>query len=180
LKELTALDDHCRAFIGASPFLVMSTRGPQGLDVTPRGDAAGFVVVEDDTHLLIPDRPGNNRLDALTNLLRDPEIGLLFMIPTVRETLRVRGRAEIRTDADLLERCVAKGRLPATVLRVEITCAFIHCAKSAMRSGIWAPETWPDARPVGTMSEMMRDHAAQHGELEPEADMLVRYGKMLY
>ncbi len=179
-KELTALDAHCRAFIAASPYLVVSTSGPQGLDLTPRGDAPGFVVVENETTLLLPDRPGNNRLDALTNLLSDPEIGLMFLIPAVRETLRIRGTAEIRDDAELREATAHNGHLPATVLRVTVSRAYIHCAKSALRSGLWQPETWPAERPVATMSEMMRDHAARTEPLESDADMITRYREQLY
>ncbi|MEO1541692.1 MAG: MSMEG_1061 family FMN-dependent PPOX-type flavoprotein [Pseudomonadota bacterium] len=179
-KELTTLDDHCRAFIAASPFVILTTSGPQGLDVTPRGDAPGFIEVEDGTHLLLPDRPGNNRLDALTNILGDPRVGLLFLIPGVRETLRIRGRAEIRVDPEVLERCEARGHPPISVLRIAIDCAFIHCAKSVLRSGLWSPETWSQDRPVATMSEMMRDHAARDGPLEPEDDMIARYKSVLY
>ncbi|QPH55876.1 MSMEG_1061 family FMN-dependent PPOX-type flavoprotein [Pontivivens ytuae] len=179
-KELTALDAHCRAFIAASPYLVMSTSGTEGLDLTPRGDEAGFVVVDDDTTLLLPDRPGNNRLDALTNLLTNPEIGLIFLIPTVRETLRIRGTAEIRDDQALRERTAHKGHLPATVLRISITRAYMHCAKSALRSGLWQPDTWPQDRPVGTMAEMMRDHAQRTEPLESDEDMVARYRQNLY
>jgi PPOX class probable FMN-dependent enzyme len=180
-KEQTTLDPHCRAFIAASPFMMMSTSGPQGIDVTPRGDHPGFVVVEDDTTLLIPDRPGNNRLDSLTNLLENPQIGLIFMIPTVRETLRIRGTAEIIADDALNMRMAIKGRPALAVIRVSISVAYIHCAKAMMRSRLWEPDEWPDARPVATMSEMMRDHAQDHDKpLEPEEEMLARYRKALY
>lgn len=179
-KEVIHLDPHCRQFIAASPFMVMSTSGAQGLDLTPRGDAAGFVCVEDDTHLLIPDRPGNNRLDSLSNLLADPAIGLIFMIPGVRETLRVRGVAEIRDDADLCEKCGFNGKPALTVLRVTITRAYLHCAKSMLRSGLWQPETWAKTRPVPTMGEMLVDHAGADAPRETDEQMLARYSKSLY
>jgi len=179
-KEITRLDHHCRAFIGASPFLVMSTSGAEGLDLTPRGDAAGFVVVEDDTHLLIPDRPGNNRLDSLSNLLGDPAIGLIFMIPGTRETLRVRGVAEIRDDADLCQQCAFNGKPALSVLRVSITRAYLHCAKSMLRSGLWQPQTWATQRPVPTMGEMLVDHAGADAPQETDEQMLARYTKSLY
>ena len=179
-KELHGLDTHCRTFIAASPFLVMSTSGPDGLDVTPRGDAPGFVIAEDDTHLLIPDRPGNNRLDNLTNLLGDPAIGLIFMIPGVRETLRVRGIAEIHDDADLCDRCTAHGKPALSVLRVKVTRAYLHCAKSMLRSGLWQPQTWAEQRPVPTMGKMIADQTGNYDQPESEEQMLARYAKALY
>lgn len=179
-KELDRFDRHCRAFIAASPFCLVTTSGPGGLDITPRGDPAGFVVMPDECTLLLPDRPGNNRLDTLTNLLSDPRIGLIFMIPTVRETLRVRGEAEIRTDDDLRERVAHKGILPATVIRVTLTCAYFHCAKSILRSGLWQPETWPEARPVATMSEFMATARNSDEPFESDEDMIARYRKQLY
>ncbi|MBB5514460.1 hypothetical protein FHS89_000458 [Rubricella aquisinus] len=180
-KEQTTLDSHCRAFIAASPFMMMSTFGPQGIDVTPRGDHPGFVEVEDEATLLIPDRPGNKRLDSLTNLLENPQIGLIFMIPTVRETFRVRGTAEIIVDDALNARMGIKGRPALAVIRVTVSVAYIHCAKALMRSRLWEPDAWPDARPLPTMSEIMRDHAQDHDKpVEPEEEMLARYRKALY
>jgi PPOX class probable FMN-dependent enzyme len=179
-KELTAFDTHCRAFIEASPFLLMSTNGPGGIDVTPRGDAPGFVAVDDDTTLLLPDRPGNNRLDTLTNLLSDDRIGLIFLIPAIRETLRVRGRAEILNDPDLNARFAVKDRPALSVLRIKLDCAYIHCAKSALRSGIWHPDSWPTKRPIPPMSQMMNDHADRDDRLESDAAMIARYRKILY
>lgn len=179
-KEITALDRHCRDFIMASPFLIMATSGPSGVDTTPRGDAPGFVVVQDDRHLLIPDRPGNKRLDNLVNLLGNPEVGLIFMIPTVAETLRIRGTAEIRDDADLCALCAHTGKPALTVLRVSVTCAYLHCAKAFMRSHLWQPETWPAARPVPPMGAMIADHVGGPVEPETQEQMLTRYAKALY
>lgn len=179
-KEVTAFDEHCRTFIAASPFLLMSTIGPDGIDLTPRGDAPGFVEVADDTTLLLPDRPGNNRLDSLSNLLNDHRIGLIFMIPTVRETLRVRGTAEIINDPDLNQRFAVKGRPAITVLRITLERAYLHCAKAALRSGLWSPETWPDERPLPSMAEMINAHSQRKDPLESDEDMIERYRKTLY
>ena len=134
-KELGTLDVHCRAFIAHSPFLLLATSGATGrCDVSPKGDAPGFVQVLDERHLLIPDRPGNKRLDGMRNLLDNPHVGLIFLIPGVEETLRVNGRAWIVRDADLLERCEARGKVPALGIGVEVEEAFIHCAKAFKRS----------------------------------------------
>ncbi|RED18348.1 pyridoxamine 5'-phosphate oxidase family protein [Pontivivens insulae] len=179
-KELTSLDMHCRAFIAASPFCVVGTRGPQGQDVTPRGDAPGFVRVDEAGHLLLPDRPGNNRLDTLTNLLHDPQISLIFMIPTVAETLRVRGSAEIRVDDDLRAQFEVDGKRPASVLKITVSCAYLHCAKAFMRSGLWSPQGWPEARPVPSMGQMIRDQIGSTDRVEGQAEMEARYQKALY
>ena len=134
-KELDRLDRHCRRFIALSPFLVMATADADGrLDATPRGGDPGFVEVADDRTLLLPDRPGNNRLDSLTNLTERPDVGLLFMIPGVDETLRVNGAAELRTDPDLVQRFQVGRRPPAIVLQITVRQAYLHCAKALMRS----------------------------------------------
>jgi PPOX class probable FMN-dependent enzyme len=143
-----------RAFIAASPFLILATQGPGGIDVTPRGDPAGFVTVEDPHTLLLPDRRGNNRLDSLRNILADPRVGLLFLIPGIGETLRVAGRAAILADPALCARFAIQGKPPATVLRVTVEKVYYHCQKSIARSGLWNPEARlpRDAVPsVGTM-----------------------------
>src|SRR6478736_3552115 len=119
-KEIDYVHPHYRAMIEASPFMVMATSGPDGLDVSPRGDPAGFVVVQDERTLLIPDRRGNNRADSLSNLIADPRIALLFLIPGVGETLRVNGTAEICIDAELLARFPAQGKLPRSVIVVHV------------------------------------------------------------
>jgi PPOX class probable FMN-dependent enzyme len=129
-----------RAFIAASPFLILATQGPGGIDVTPRGDPAGFVTVEDPHTLLLPDRRGNNRLDSLRNILADPRVGLLFLIPGIGETLRVAGRAEILADPALCARFAVQGKPPATVLRVTVERVYYHCQKSIARSGLWNPD----------------------------------------
>ena len=133
-KQLAVLDGHCRRFIALSPFVVLASSGPDGADATPRGGPPGFVHVPDARTLLLPDWPGNNRLDALENIVQNPAVGLLFLIPGVDETLRVNGSAQIRTDAALREPFGTDGRLPTTVLVVSVQEAFLHCAKALMRS----------------------------------------------
>jgi uncharacterized protein len=138
-KEIDYVHPHYRAMIEASPFMVMATSGPDGLDVSPRGDPAGFVVVADERTLLIPDRRGNNRADSLNNLIVDPRIALLFMIPGVGETLRVNGRAAISIDPALLERFPAQGKLPRSVIVVHVERVYFQCPKALVRSDLWNP-----------------------------------------
>lgn len=158
-KTITELDAHCRQFIDNATFLLLATSDGTHLDVSPKGDPAGFVQLEDTRTLLIPDRPGNNRIDGLMNILAHPRVALLFMIPSVTETLRVNGTAEISDEPALLARFEMRGRLPRTVLRVRAEEVFTHCGKAPLRAGLWRPETWPQARPVAPLYEMVRDHA---------------------
>lgn len=158
-KVISRFDDHCRQFIDNATFLVIATSDGRNLDVSPKGDPAGFVEVESDTTLLIPDRPGNNRIDGLLNILAHPRVALLFLIPTVAETLRVNGTAEVLDDAGIRNRFAVNGRSPKTVLRVTAEEIFTHCGKAPIRAGLWKPESWPAARPVATLNEMIRDHA---------------------
>lgn len=139
VKEIDHISDDYRVFIDKAPFVVMATVGPEGLDCSPRGDPAGFVKVADPRTVLIPDRRGNNRVDALRNLVRDPRISLLFMIPGVGNTLRINGRAEIRDDAELLEQFAINGKLPRTVLRVTTDAVYFQCPKALIRSRLWDP-----------------------------------------
>jgi uncharacterized protein len=137
-KELDHVDALGRAFIAASPFLVLATGGPQGLDCSPKGDAPGFVTVEaDGRSLLIPDRRGNNRIDGLKNLVEDPRIGLIFFVPGVNECYRVNGRARISADPALRHRFAVTGKDPATVMVVTVEQAFQHCPKALIRSNFW-------------------------------------------
>ncbi len=140
LKELDHIHKHYRAFIEAAPFLAMATAGPGGLDVTPRGDPPGFVEVVDEKTLLIPDRRGNNRVDSLRNLIHDPRIALLFLIPGVGETLRVNGRASISVAPELLARFPAQGKLPRSVIVVRVESVYFQCPKALVRSDLWNPE----------------------------------------
>jgi len=136
-KELPQLIEPYRALIEASPFVVLASVGPDGLDCSPRGDAPGFVQILDDQTLLLPDRPGNNRIDSLRNIVLNPQVALLFLIPGVGESLRVNGRAEISLDPELLELGRAQGKLPRSVLRIHIDSCYFQCSKAAVRSGLW-------------------------------------------
>ena len=137
-KPLDHVNEVGRAFIAASPFLVLATGGPQGLDCSPKGDQPGFVqVAEDGRTLFIPDRRGNNRIDGLKNLIEDPRIALIFFVPGVNETYRVNGRAQISQDADLKRRFAVNGKEPATVMVVTVEETFQHCAKALVRSDLW-------------------------------------------
>ncbi len=180
-KQLSRLDKHCRRFIELSPFMLIGSGGPDGRgDVSPRGEEPGFVQVLDDNRLAIPDRPGNNRLDTMTNLLTHPAVGLLFLIPGVNETLRINGQAAIHDDEDLLARFEVKGRLPATVLVVTVDEAYLHCAKALMRSKLWDPETRIPRTALPSIGEMLKDQIGEHVEAEPQAEMVERYKKILY
>jgi PPOX class probable FMN-dependent enzyme len=179
-KVIDRLDGHCLAFIAASPFVLIATTDGCRVDVSPKGDPAGSVVVEDDRHILFADRPGNNRIDGLLNVLKHPRVGTIFLIPGVRETLRVNGMATIHAEPELLERCAVNGRLPVTVLRLEVEEVFLHCAKALLRSRLWEPASWPAERPVPVMSDMIRDHCKEDLAHEPDEDMVRRYATMLY
>ena len=139
-KSLPRLDRHCREFIRMSPFLLVSTQGPDGADISPRGDPSGFVSVEDDGAILIPDRPGNNRIDTLENILRNPRVGIIFLVPGLNESLRINGAAEIVAGPEL-RRLDHQDRVPKTAIRVRIEEVFFHCAKALIRSQLWDPET---------------------------------------
>jgi uncharacterized protein len=157
-KEQPRLDAHCRAFIAHAPFLVMGTAGADGrCDVSPKGDAPGFVQVLDDQRLAIPDRPGNNRLDGLRNVLDNPHVALIFFIPGREDTLRVNGRAAISRDEALLDRLAVEGKRPQTVLLVDVEQAFMHCPRAFKRAGLWDPQRWPDASAVASMQRMIWD-----------------------
>ena len=179
-KVVTRLDAHCRAFIDHATFLVLATSDGTDLDVSPKGDPAGFVTVESDTTLLIPDRPGNNRIDGLLNVLVNPKVALIFMIPNVNETLRVNGVAEILDDPAICDPFAVRGRSPKTVLRVTLDQAFIHCGKAPVRAGFWKPETWADARPIPTLYEMVRDHAQMDVPTTDQDEIEEGYRKSLY
>ncbi|HET7880748.1 MAG TPA: pyridoxamine 5'-phosphate oxidase family protein [Acetobacteraceae bacterium] len=156
-KEVDHVHPHYRAMIEASPFVVMATCGPDGLDVSPRGDPAGFVVVEDERTLLIPDRRGNNRTDSLTNLIDDPRIALLFLIPGVGETLRVNGRADISVDPVLLARFPAQGKLPRSVIVVHVERVYFQCPKALVRSDLWNPAKHMERRSLPSSGTILAD-----------------------
>jgi uncharacterized protein len=136
-KEVDHLHPQYRAIIEAAPFAVLATAGPEGLDASPRGDAPGFCVVEDEHTLLLPDRRGNNRADSPRNVVRDPRVALLFMVPGMGETLRVNGRAQISVAPALLARFTVDGKRPRSVLVIAVETAYFQCARAVLRSALW-------------------------------------------
>ena len=159
-KELDQISDHYRAFIEKAPFVVVATSGPEGLDCSPRGDPPGFVRVPDDKTVLIPDRSGNNRVDTLRNIVRDPRISLLFLIDGVGETIRVNGIAVIDTDPQLRESFMMKGKLPRSVITVTVEKIYFQCQKALVRARLWEvdaqiPRT--DLPSTGAMLQALSD-----------------------
>lgn len=176
-KELAELDALCRSYIERSPFVLLSSAGADGhVDISPKGDAPGFVRVLSPTLLAIPDRPGNRRLDSMLNLLERPEVGLLFLIPGHGETLRVRGVARIVRDEALRESMAVGGKVPRLALLCAVQTAFIHCPKCVMRSHLWDPERWPDASDLADIRRAMKKHARLEGTLEELAEKARRDG----
>jgi PPOX class probable FMN-dependent enzyme len=180
-KEIDYLDPHCRRFIELSPFMLLATQGADGRgDVSPKGDAPGFVQVVDDHTLVIPDRRGNNRIDGLQNILANPSVGLIFLVPGVGETLRINGRAEIRDDADLLARFEINGKLPATVTVVSVQEAFLHCAKSIMRAKLWQEDYRVKRSELPSIGQMIHDQRGGVGAAESQAEMEALYENSMY
>jgi hypothetical protein len=140
LKEVDRVVPEYRAFIEASPFVALATRGPEGLDCSPRGDGTGFVRVRDEKTLVMPDRRGNNRLDSLRNILRDPQVGLLFLIPGIGETLRINGRATLSIEPSLIESFAVDGKMPKSVIVIEVETVYFQCARAILRSELWNPQ----------------------------------------
>ncbi len=175
-KQLPALDKHCRQFIALSPFVVLGSQGADdALDASPRGGAPGFVKVTDAGQLLIPDSPGNNRLDTLENVIHTGRVGMLFLIPGIDETLRVNGHAKLTTETELLKRCTSELKPPKLVIQVDVTQAYLHCAKAFMRSKLWDRSTQIDRTRLPTMGEMIGEQTGMSGPPETQAEMLERY-----
>ncbi len=159
-KEINFLDKHCKQFIARAPFVLVATSNQHGqCDVSPRGDAPGFVQVLGDNHLAVPDRPGNKRFDTFENILDNPHVGLLFMIPGLQETLRVNGKAAIIQDDEILEAARVDGQRPLFAVGVEVEQAFIHCAKAFIRSKLWKSESWQNTKDLPSLAKMLLDHA---------------------
>lgn len=168
-KVVASLDGHCRQFIAKSPFVLVATVDAEGLvDVSPKGDPAGFVRVLDDNTLAIPDRLGNRRVDTFRNLLQNPNAGLIFLVPGRRDTLRVSGKAEIVRDGELRATMAVKGRAPELALVLHVERALFHCAKCTIRSSLWDPAGWPDASDVSSPAESLLAHARPQASI---ADM---------
>ncbi|MBM3485411.1 MAG: pyridoxamine 5'-phosphate oxidase family protein [Alphaproteobacteria bacterium] len=174
-KEVDYINPAGRAFIAAAPFLLLATSGRQGADVSPKGDAPGFVTVADDRTLLIPDRRGNNRIDGLRNIVENPEVGVLFMVPGVDETYRVNGPARLSVETALRARFAVHGKEPTVVIVVTVRQAFPHCAKAFVRSGLWA--TAGQKRPAGVPTMGM--FAAARDPAVNAADFDVSYAKLV-
>lgn len=157
-KQLDRLDKHCRMIIERSPFLLIGSSDGRRCDVSPKGDARGFVRVLDDRTIAIPDLPGNNRLDSLTNFIANPQVGIIFMVPGMDETLRINGRVSLVRDAELLESMSVGGKLPKLAIVVEVEEVFTHCPKAFIRSSLWDNKTWKDRSEIASFAEILRDH----------------------
>lgn len=160
-KAIPHLDQHCRSFIARSPFVSIGTAASNGrADVSPRGDAPGFVQVLDDNTLFIPDRPGNNRMDTMLNIIENPNVGLLFMVPGFEDLLRVNGRAQIVRDEDLLDQAVVNGKTPKVGIRVAVDEAYLHCAKAVKRSRLWDEASRQDRKALPSLGKMLLEQTA--------------------
>jgi PPOX class probable FMN-dependent enzyme len=155
VKEIPYINAHYRAFIEASPFVSLATGGPEGLDCSPRGDAAGFVRVHDERTLMLPDRRGNNRIDSLRNIVRDPRVGLLFLIPGSGNTLRVNGTAKLSIDPDLLASFETEGKAPRTVAIVTVETVYFQCARAIIRADLWNPAKHIDPKGLPTPGQIL-------------------------
>jgi uncharacterized protein len=163
-KMITYIDHNCEEYISKSPFLVVSSSDSSGkCDVSPRGDMPGFVKVLNEKYLIIPERPGNKRIDSLRNILENPNVGLLFIIPGLGETLRVNGKACLVRDDELLEQMSVKGRKPLLGIGIEVEECFIHCAKAFKRSGLWKTSSWADKESLPSASKIIYEHAKLPG-----------------
>jgi len=184
LKELPSLDRHAQQFIALSPFVVLASANATGqMDASPRGGDAGFVKVIDTQTLLIPDAPGNNRLDTLENILDTGQLGLLFMLPGFDETLRVNGQAMLSTEPSALQQCADARRTPVLVIRVRVQAVYLHCAKAFMRAQLWNPSRHAQRHLMPSMGEMLRDQIqAIQGQAvgaETQEEMMARYRQSL-
>ncbi len=173
-KEMRRLDAHARRFLERSPFVLIGSSAPGKLpDVSPKGDRPGFALVLDDQRIAIPDRPGNKRLDTFENVIANPMVGLLFLIPGMDETLRINGRAEIHADPELLERLAVDGKQPISALVVAADEVYFHCAKAFMRSQLWDPASLIDRKTMPTLGAMLKDQiglAEETGTIDEALD----------
>ncbi|MGY9014366.1 MAG: pyridoxamine 5'-phosphate oxidase family protein [Rhodospirillales bacterium] len=181
VKVLTKLEKHSRQFIDLSPFLVMSSMGTDGIaDISPRGEAPGFVQILDDMTVAIPDRPGNNRLDTFTNILSNPAVGLIFFIPGIDEILRLQGDAELRDDENLKVKFEVKGKRPAAVVVVKLREVYLHCAKAIMRAELWEEASKIDRSLLPSMGQIMKEQIGSVGPAETQEEMVARNKEVLY
>ena len=176
LKQLDYLDKHCRAFIEISPFLVIGTMGSDGLgDVSPRGDAPGFVKVRDEKTIYLPDRLGNNRTDTLLNVLDNSGVGLLFLVPGMNETLRVNGNARITIDNNILEGLSAQGKAPRSALEISVKEAYLQCAKALIRSKLWEEDYKIERKSFPSLGKIISDQIGR-GDDENRAEKSIQEG----
>jgi len=176
LKQLDHLDKHCRAFIEISPFLVIGTMGNDGLgDVSPRGDAPGFVKVRDEKTIYLPDRLGNNRTDTLLNVLDNSGVGLLFLVPGINETLRVNGNAKITIDSNILEGLSAQGKAPRSALEISVEEAYLQCAKALIRSKLWEEDYKIERKSFPSLGKIISDQIGR-GDDENRAEKSIQEG----
>ena len=158
-KYIGRIDEHARTIIAHSPLVLLATADAEGsCDVSPRGDPAGSVLVLDSHRLALADRPGNHRADSFRNVLRNPRVGLLFLVPGMNETLRVNGRATLVSDAPFFDDLVVQGKRPRLALLVDVEELYMHCAKAFLRSSLWDPGTWPDRGALPTLGRIAKDH----------------------
>jgi hypothetical protein len=180
-KEIPYVNDCYRAFIEHSPFIVLATAGPEGLDCSPRGDAPGFVRLIDERTLAIPDRIGNNRVDSLRNVIVNPQLGLLFVVPGVGETLRVNGRGRVSADETLLESFAVDGKRPRSVLIVDIDAVYFHCSKALVRSKLWEPARHVERSRLPSAGDMHKRILGEHFDsLAYDRDLAERVRASLY
>jgi PPOX class probable FMN-dependent enzyme len=182
-KAIHQLDQHCRELIALSPILFLSTADENGYcDVSPRGDAPGSVLVIDDQHLVIPERPGNRRIDSLSNILKNPRIGLIFIIPGLEETLRINGKAFVIKDQEILSRMKARDKQPILGIGVEVEECFIHCAKAFKRSGVWDVNSWLQANSLPFIPAIISAHvnSKEYSVEMIEKGLQESYEKRLY
>ena len=179
-KILRRLDKHARAFIALSPFAVLATHGPDGSDASPRGDAPGFVQVVNDVTLLLPDRRGNNLIDSIRNVVAAPEVGLLFLVPGINETLRVNGTAKVITDPQILAPLVAQGKVPTSALEIGVREVYFHCGKAMIRSDLWNADKHVPRTNFPTLGRVIADQVAGIDAEAADANLAESYRSRLY
>lgn len=160
VKEIPVLTPQYRRLIEASPFVALATSGPEGLDCSPRGDQGQVVFIKDEHTLLLPDRRGNNRADSLKNIIRDPRVGLMFLIPGSGTTLRVNGTAEVRTDPELVDQLAVDGQAPRSVIVIHIEAVYFQCARAIVRAALWDPERHVDPKSLPTAGQILANLSA--------------------
>lgn len=179
-KVIDFLDNQIQSFMNHTPILFMSTSNTAGqCDTSPRGDAPGFIHIIDDKHFVIPERPGNRRIDSIKNILENPHVGLLLVIPGVEETLRINGEACIIKDTQILKKMAVNNHIPTLGIGVTVHECFIHCAKAFKRSKLWGPETWPDKVTLPSPAKMLATHANSNTK-DVEKALAESYSKRLY